>query len=137
MADKNALELWLKQYINDNGGVAGTVHVRQGDDLQLSAAINIPPPVLQKVQTVPNGKGMAGLALERNTPVQTCNLKDDNTGDVRPGAKAVNANAAAAIPIHDATGTVRGVVGIAFMQEREIAADEMARLTEQAEKAPV
>ena len=28
-----------------NGGVAGTVHLRQGDDLMLSAAVNIPPPV--------------------------------------------------------------------------------------------
>jgi L-methionine (R)-S-oxide reductase len=137
MVDNNALELWLKQYIADNGGVAGTVHVRQGEDLQLGATINIPPPVVQKVQTVPNGKGMAGLALMRDAPVQTCNLKDDTTGDVRPGAKAVNANAAAAIPIHDSAGSVRGVVGIAFMQEREIGVDEMDRLKTQAEKAPI
>ncbi|MDZ4695313.1 MAG: GAF domain-containing protein [Deltaproteobacteria bacterium] len=132
-----ALEIWLKQYIADNGGVAGTVHVRQGEDLQLGAAVNIPPIVVQKVQRVPRGKGMAGLALERDAPVQTCNLKEDATGDVRPGAKAVNANAAAAIPIHDPAGHVRGIVGIAFMQEREIDAEEMERLKKAAENAPV
>jgi len=137
MSDHNALENWLKGYITGNGGVAGTVHVRQGENLLLGAAVNIPPPVIEKVQTVPSGKGMAGLAMERDAPVQTCNLKDDKTGDVRPGAKAVSANAAAAIPIHDGAGNVRGVVGIAFMEEREIGEEELSKLKKQAENAPV
>lgn len=132
----NAIEVWLRQWITQNGGVAGTVHLREGDDLVLSAAVNIPPPVVQVVKRVPKGKGMAGLAFERNNPVSTCNLKTDSTGDVRPGAKAVNANAAVAIPIHDARGEVRGVVGIAYMGERDMEESELARLTQQAEALP-
>ena len=79
---------------------------------------------------------MAGLAWERDQPVHTCNLKTDTTGDVRPGAKAVDANAAVAIPIHDATGALRGVVGIAFMGERDITEAELDALTRQAEALP-
>lgn len=104
--------------------------------LRMQASVNIPPKVVEVTQVIPFGKGMAGLAFERDKPVQTCNLKDDASGDVRPGAKAVNANAAVAIPIHDAQGGVRAVVGIAFMGEREIQADELARLSAAAEAFP-
>jgi hypothetical protein len=131
-----AIESWLRDWIKNNGGVAGTVHLRQGDDLMLTAAVNIPPPVATVVRVVPKGKGMAGLAFERNAPVSTCNLKTDTTGDVRPGAKAVDANAAVAIPIHDGAGEVRGVVGIAYMGERDMDESELARLTREAEALP-
>jgi L-methionine (R)-S-oxide reductase len=133
----NAIETWLRQWLSTNGGVAGTVHLRQGDDLVLSAAVNIPPPVAAIVRVVPKGKGMAGLAFERNTPVSTCNLKTDTTGDVRPGAKAVDANAAVAIPIHDDAGEIRGVVGIAYMGERDMEDNELARLAREAEASPL
>ena len=132
----NAIEVWLRQWLSANGGVAGTVHLREGSDLVLSAAVNIPPPVVAIVQVVPRGKGMAGLAFERDAPVSTCNLKTDASGDVRPGAKAVNANAAVAIPIHDAQGQIRGVVGIAYMGERDMEEPELARLAAEAEALP-
>jgi hypothetical protein len=76
---------------------------------------------------------MAGLAWERDEPVHTCNLKTDQTGDVRTGAKAVDANAAVAIPHHDAEGEIRGVVGIAYMGERDITQEELDSLRAQAE----
>jgi L-methionine (R)-S-oxide reductase len=132
----NAIETWLRQWLTTHGGVAGTVHLRQGDDLMLTAAVNIPPPVIAVVRVVPKGKGMAGLAFERDAPVSTCNLKTDTTGDVRPGAKAVNANAAVAIPIHDESGQIRGVVGIAYMGERSMEDSELERLTREAEALP-
>jgi L-methionine (R)-S-oxide reductase len=130
------LERWLRDYVEENGGVAGTVHLRGVAQLELRASVNIPPPVIAVVQEIPKGKGMAGLAWERNEPVSTCNLKTDETGDVRPGAKAVDANAAVAIPIHDPQGDVRGVVGIAYMGERDMTESELASLREQAERLP-
>jgi DNA-binding IclR family transcriptional regulator len=48
----------------------------------------------------------------------------------------VDANAAVAIPIHDASGAIRGVVGIAYMGERDITEAELAALREQAERIP-
>jgi hypothetical protein len=136
MSTDSTLETWLREYLQRNGGVAGTIHSRQGEDLLLKAAVNIPPQVSAVVKVVPRGKGMAGLAFERDRAVQTCNLKDDDSGDVRPGARAVDANAAAAIPVHGRDGQVRGIVGIAFTGEREIGADELRRLSAQAESAP-
>lgn len=134
MSEPNPIEAWLRAWLAQNGAVAGTVHLRQGNDLLLRAAVNIPPKVAEIVSVVPKGKGMAGLAFERDEPVSTCNLKDDKSGDVRPGAAAVNANAAVAIPIHDANGEVRGVVGIAYMGERDMTPDELQRLSAQAEQ---
>src|SRR5688572_32848330 len=108
------LETWLRDFIGAHGGVAGSVHMLEGDLLTLRASLNLPPPVVAATRTIPKGKGMAGLAWEREKPVLTCNLKADDTGDVRPGAKAVQAAAAIAIPVTHAGGTVRAVVGIAF-----------------------
>ena len=132
------LEPWLRAFVQQHGGVAGTIHLRGPADptLALRAAVNIPPKVMEIVATIPKGKGMAGLAWERDEPVYTCNLKTDTTGDVRPGAKAVDANAAVAIPIHDARGEIRGVVGIAFMGERDITQAELDVLRKQAEALP-
>jgi hypothetical protein len=42
---------------------------------------------------------MAGLALERGESIQTFNLQEDRSGAVQPGAKAVNAQAAIAMPV--------------------------------------
>jgi L-methionine (R)-S-oxide reductase len=130
------LEQWLRDYVQRNGGVAGTVHLRGSEQLELRAAVNIPPKVIEIVKQIPKGKGMAGLAWERDQPVHTCNLKSDTTGDVRPGAKAVDANAAVAIPIHDASGALRGVVGIAYMGERDLTETELDGLRTQAEALP-
>jgi hypothetical protein len=130
-------ESWLKAFIAKHGGVAGTIHAVAGEVLALRAAVNIPPPVVAVTQSIPSGKGMAGLAWERDVPVHTCNLKSDATGDVRPGAKAVDANAAVALPVHGAGGAVRGVVGIAWVGERDITEGELAALSGEAEAAPV
>jgi L-methionine (R)-S-oxide reductase len=134
MTDTDAnYEAWLRSYVQRNGGVAGTIHLRGAQDLELKAALNIPPKVVEIVRVIPHGKGMAGLAWERDEPVHTCNLKTDSSGDVRVGAKAVDANAAVAIPIHDAKGQIRGVVGIAYMGERDITQAELDSLKAQAE----
>ncbi len=129
-------ESWLKDFIARHGGVAGTIHAIDGEILAMRAAVNIPPRVVEVTRSIPRGKGMAGLAWERDAPVHTCNLKSDETGDVRPGAKAVDANAAVALPVHAAGGAVRGVVGIAWMGERDITERELAALGAEAEAAP-
>jgi len=130
-------ESWLREFIARHGGVAGTIHAVAGEALALAAAVNIPPKVVELTRSIPVGKGMAGLAWQRDEPVHTCNLKSDETGDVRPGAKAVDANAAVALPVHGAGGAVRGVVGIAWMGERTLSESELAALGSEAEAAPV
>jgi L-methionine (R)-S-oxide reductase len=136
MTEAHDIESWLRGYVQRNGGVAGTIHLLGGEQLEIKAAVNIPPKVIDVVRTIPKGKGMAGLAWERDEPIHTCNLKSDDSGDVRPGAKAVDANAAVAIPIHDGRGAIRGVVGIAYMGERDLTQTELQTLREQAERLP-
>jgi hypothetical protein len=126
MADLSpVLQSWLADLLREIGGVAGTVHLHEPGGLRLAAAIHIPPRMQEAVLWVPRGKGMAGLALERGEPVQTCNLQTDRSGAVQPGAKAVNAQAAIALPARNAAGEIIGVVGIAFADEREIQGREL------------
>ena len=131
-----ATQAWLATFLDTHEAVAGTVHVlADGDVLELRAAVNIPPPVLALTQRVPKGKGMAGLALAREVPVSTCNLKTDETGDVRPGAKAVDAQAAVALPVRGENG-VTAVVGLAWMDGREISESQLEALGQAAVGVP-
>jgi hypothetical protein len=136
MSTATELEAWLRSFLAVQHGVSGTIHLYENGGLRLAASVNIPPPVQQIVAWVPNGKGMAGLALERKEPIHTCNLKEDQSGNVKPGAKAVNAQAAVALPVFDATSEVRAVVGIAFSDEREFTNEELQQLAGAASGMP-
>jgi len=94
------------------GCQAGTVHLLREGVLKLAASKNIPPPVVQIVETVPIGKGIAGLAAERLEPVSICNLQTDTSGQAKPGAKATGMEGSIAVPML-LEGKLRGVLGIA------------------------
>jgi L-methionine (R)-S-oxide reductase len=111
------LEGWLRRYLERHGAASGTVHVVDGAVMRLAAAVNIPPAVLEQTAAIPKGKGMGGQAWELQRPVATCNLQEDASGRIRPGAKAVGAKAAMAFPIGD---PARLVVGIAWMDEMDL-----------------
>lgn len=114
----------LKQFAADSG----TIHLMGSDGhLYLVAAIGIPDAVLNVIQTIPVGKGMAGLAAERKEPVNICNIQSDTTGDVRPGAKATGLQGSVAIPML-VEGRVTGVLGVANHTERTFTDDEIAQL---------
>jgi hypothetical protein len=123
-----AAQVWLVAFLSEAGAVAGTVHLHQNGGLRLAASHNIPERVREIVAWVPSGKGMAGLALERGQPVQTCNLQDDRSGAVKPGAKTVDAKAAVALPVRHPGGSIIAVVGAAFADDREIAVAELEQL---------
>ncbi len=125
---RDALERIMRRYPADTG----TIHRLDGDVLVLEAEIGLPPPVVDIVRRVPIGKGMAGLAAERNAPVSSCNIQVDTTGDVRPGARQTGVNGAIVVPIRAADGTVRGTLGIGVHREYEYPEDEVARLMEDA-----
>ena len=127
---------WLHDFLERNGGISGTIHHVRGDALILAASINIPPPVNEIIAKVAYGKGMAGLAWQRNEPVMTCNLKEDNSGNVRPGAKAVNAGSGVALPVRDLTHKIRAIVGIAYKAPRELSQPEIQTLLSDASTLP-
>ncbi len=107
--------------------VTGTIHrtdVATGL-LCLLAHQGIPPFVLDKINTIPFGKGIAGCAAERQEPVQLCNLQIDASGVAKPAARQTNVQGALAVPIL-ADGKVLGVLGIGKMQPYDFTAEEIA-----------
>ena len=137
MSSTPELQAWLNNFLDEHHAAAGTIHLFEDGGLKLAAAVNIPPAVQQVVAWVPNGKGMAGLALQRKEPVQTCNLQEDRSGAVKPGAKAVQAQAAIALPVMDDRGDVRAVIGLAFQEERDFGDLEIAGFKASASSLPV
>ncbi len=131
----SAMTEWLRELLAKHRAVAGSVHVLRGDRLEIAGAVNLPPKVVEITAVIPRGKGMAGLAWSEDKAIQTCNLKEDASGAVKPGAKAVDARAAVALPIHGPSG-VRAVVGLAWADERELPDDEVAAIARDAELLP-
>lgn len=103
----------------------GTVHMIEASDgmLHLRAQKGLPPFVLDKVQVIPVGKGMAGIAAERKEPVQVCNLQTDDSGVARPSAKMTQMEGSLAAPMMDG-GEVRGVLGVAKPTAYDFSSDE-------------
>src|SRR5206468_3117620 len=116
------------------GADTATVHVLEGGVLVLKAHVGLPPHVAEIVRVVPVGKGMAGLAAERNEPVSSCNVQTDASGDVRPGAKATGVGGGVAVPARDADGQVRGVLGIGVRREHDYTSEETKRLMAEASR---
>lgn len=108
---------------------SGTIHLL-GEDGVLhlrGASPGIPQVVLDKVKTVPVGKGMAGLAVARRQPVDACNIQTDTSGDVRPGARATGLQGSIVVPILREDVAV-GAIGIANFRERTFSVDEVEAL---------
>lgn len=109
---------------------SGTLHLLADDGLlHLQSHSGIPEPVLPKITTIPVGKGMAGLAVERREPVDACNLQTDTSGDVRPGAKATHLQGSIVVPVWRGDD-VLGALGVANRSERTFTDDEIDFLTD-------
>jgi L-methionine (R)-S-oxide reductase len=108
---------------------AGTIHMMENDGLlHLKAATpGLPPELLKAVATIPVGKGMAGLAVERKAPVDACNIQTDSSGDVRPGARNSGLAGSIVVPMFRADDVV-GALGIANRRERTFGIEEQNEL---------
>lgn len=122
----------LARIVSEFAADSGTVHFLGADGLlHLAAASSgMPDHVLDIIRTIPVGKGMAGLAVERGEPVNACNIQTDTSGDVRPGAKATGLAGSIVVPLFDGDEIV-GTLGVANRSERTFTADEIVRLVEE------
>lgn len=110
------------------GCQAGTVHRLDADaNLALVAHRNLPEAIVRIIQSVPVGKGIAGLAAERREPVSICNLQTDTSGQARPAAAGTGMEGSIAVPML-VNGELRGVFGIAKTQAHEWTDAEKALL---------
>ena len=128
LAEQDRLEEIVRRFRADTG----TLHLLEEGVLVLKGQVGLPPHVARIVQRVPVGKGMAGLAAERNAPVSACNIQTDTSGDVRPGAKQTGVNGAIVVPVRDAKGAVCGALGIGVHRVYDYTEEETARLLEEA-----
>ncbi len=134
-ADPPAWDALLAELLRHFDCVVATLHVLDDDNLlRLTADRGLPPPVRDKVASVPIGKGMAGIAAERREPVQVCNLQTDDSGVVRPGAKLTQMQGSIALPML-LDGHLHGVLGVAKPAAYEFSADETALLMTIGERA--
>lgn len=92
----------------------GTIHILDKGTglLELKAHEGIPPSLLPKMNSIPIGKGMAGIAAERKEPVEMCNLQTDGSGVARPAARETKVEGSIAVPML-LNGDLFGTLGIA------------------------
>lgn len=109
--------------------VVGTIHVwdESAKLLLLEARKGIPEKLLDRVQRIPIGKGMAGIAAERREPVQVCNLQVDSSGVAKPAARETGVEGSIAVPML-VGDHLCGVLGIAKSSEHEFTEPEKTLL---------
>jgi L-methionine (R)-S-oxide reductase len=131
MSDVESIEDALRGAIQEFGCTSGTIHRADGDVLTLVAAENIPEEILDRVETVPIGKGMAGIAAERQEPVATCDLQADS-GVAEEGARETGLKGTIAVPMLAEDGTLKGVLGVGKPEAHEFTPTEREELLDMA-----
>jgi L-methionine (R)-S-oxide reductase len=103
----------------------GTIHGldMQSGLLSLLASRGVPEALLPRIQSIPIGKGMAGIAAQRRQPVQVCNLQTDDSGVAKPAAKETRMEGSIAVPIL-LDDQLHGTLGVAKPIPYEFSAAE-------------
>ncbi len=124
---EEVLRLTLDHFQADTG----TLHTLGSDGLlHLRAWVgNIHDELLPIISAIPVGKGIAGLAVQRNKPVDFCNLQTDQSETVRPGASTTGVRGSLCVPL-TYCGRAAGALGIGTNVEREFSNEEIALLME-------
>ncbi len=120
---------FLSQAIADFGCTTGTLHRLDPADrhLKLVAQQGIPEALMPIIQSIPVGKGIAGVAAERLEPVEMCNLQTDSSGVARTGAKQTQVQGTLAVPVLDGQ-RLCGTLGIGKLVPYVFTAEEKERL---------
>ena len=109
----------------------GTIHRTTGNGLVLSLVcqIGVPDVLLDKIATIPFGKGIAGAAAERREAVELCNLQQDLGGVAKADARQTGVSGSIAVPIFSQSADrVVGTLGIGKYAPYEFTAAEKQRL---------
>ena len=123
----------LGSILADFGCQTGTLHqtASDGATLTLVSQIGVPDSLLDKISTIPFGKGIAGVAAERKEPVELCNLQQDLGGIAKADARQTGVSGSIAVPIFSTnTGKVIGTLGIGKFAPYEFTTAEKERLGE-------
>jgi putative methionine-R-sulfoxide reductase with GAF domain len=124
---------FLTQTIAEFGCTTGTLHRLDSADrhLKLVAQQGIPEALMPIIQSIPVGKGIAGVAAERQEPVEMCNLQTDTSGVAKPGAKQTQVQGTLAVPVMDG-GRLCGTLGIGKLVPYDFTTEEKEQLLRKA-----
>ncbi len=123
----------LGSILADFGCQTGTIHQTAGDGttLTLVSQIGVPDHLLDKITSIPFGKGIAGVAAERKEPVELCNLQQDLGGIAKADARQTGVSGSLAVPIFsESSGKVIGTLGIGKFAPYEFTTAEKEHLAD-------
>ena len=136
LAPMNSPANWnqiLADILESFGCQTGTIHQAAPGNriLKLVCQIGVPESLMDKISTIPFGKGIAGAAAERGEAVKLCNLQQDLGGVAKIDARQTGVSGSLAVPVF-ATGTDRvvGTLGIGKMAPHQYSDAEERRLEE-------
>lgn len=127
----------LSSILSDFGCQTGTIHRTgaDGETLRLVAQIGVPEGLIDKISTIPFGKGIAGAAAELKEAVELCNLQQDLGGVAKPDARQTGVSGSIAVPIFSSDSQqVIGTLGIGKYAPYEFTDEEKSSLSEIAEE---
>lgn len=131
MSDSSTWGPRLATILEQFGCQTGTLHqsTQDGKTLILLAQAGVPDFLLDKISSIPVGKGIAGAAAERREPVELCNLQEDLGGVAKPDAQKTGVAGSLAVPIFSkSSGAVIGTLGIGKFVPYEFSDDEKTLL---------
>ena len=125
----------LEVILDELGCQTGTIHQAADGDrtLTLVCQLGVPEFLIEKITSIPFGKGIAGVAAERKEPVELCNLQQDLGGVAKADARQTGVSGSLAVPIFSpASGGVIGTLGIGKFAPYEFTTAEKQRLIDYA-----
>jgi L-methionine (R)-S-oxide reductase len=138
MTDSATAKTQLLMILESFGCQTGTLHrtAENGMLLELVAQVGVPDSLLDKISSIPFGKGIAGAAAERQEPVELCNLQQDLGGVAQVGARQTGVAGSIAVPIfsNDGESGVIGTLGIGKYVPYEFTVEEKQRLANHAQE---
>lgn len=110
----------------------GTIHQSTGDDriLTLVCQIGVPESLMDKISSIPFGKGIAGAAAEHGEAMELCNLQEDLGGVAKADARKTGVSGSLAVPVFAKSGRVIGTLGIGKSAPYEFTPAEKQRLAD-------
>ncbi len=111
----------------------GTLHQATPGErlLTLVCQIGVPESLMDKISSIPFGKGIAGAAAESGEPVELCNLQQDLGGVAKVDARKTGVSGSLAVPIFaKESGRVIGTLGIGKFAPYEFTSAEKQRLVD-------
>src|SRR5258706_213147 len=128
---KTVLEQILHVVLQNFHSETGTIDRSDSENhlLYLAAQVGLRPQMLEVVNTIPVGKGIAGQVIASGKPVTLCNLQTNTGGVARPGARQSGVGGALCVPLRDGY-KMAGTLGIGTHREHEYTPEETRELEE-------